>query len=202
MEITEGTKVQFSVDSGTLAGTVTRVWLKEARDRNLTIISEDGRTFVRCTSRVTPLVPCDRCDSLDLPAYADRHAATHRRDDRNHADRVAADAALRTGPAATAAEHLGLRPSGTRPVALRAPAWTRRAWPTADPRAMPALADVIGQVPDASRARPAGPPDDRLAARPYWPPTRRPTRPRLELVEWCRSARDLLADFASWTDAR
>jgi hypothetical protein len=46
-------------------------------------------------------IKCPQCPAENLPAYADRHAAIHARELRNHDERVAMDKALTAayGPA-------------------------------------------------------------------------------------------------------
>ena len=49
----EGDAVIFHANADTeLTGVISRVWIKPAADPYVTIISDDGRIFVRHTSRV------------------------------------------------------------------------------------------------------------------------------------------------------
>ena len=43
-------RVKISTDNGPATGKVTRVWNKPAKDPYVTVKTDDGRTFVRCSS--------------------------------------------------------------------------------------------------------------------------------------------------------
>jgi hypothetical protein len=144
MEITEGTHVRFNLLSGQAVGTVTRVWGRHA-DKTLTIISEDGRTFVRSASRVT-----------EVQFVSDASG-------REWVEPV---------PAAEIPEPAGSKSGAYLP-----------AWPDAG-HAGQLAHRMTGWLTDLGAD---GSPTDLASS---------------DLIEWCRSARDVLADLATWTDAR